>query len=416
MQSALGMQFIMDGSGNYYRTNDNDQLVVAANREEATIFTFFEANQRIGGGKKAYFYHTIPVEDNSTTQDMKLEENEIAVQEEVLPEDDMVPYEVIFEDESVAEETAFDDVTLQTPIVAIVKSNKINVEDNPKRYDIAHYDWLEYLQNFCYLASVVGKRHEELTKQLSEVDQKACDILHLIELYDLMDEEEVKAVSLLKDIRQRRRDIKDEMLCLEYFQASFGTSNNVSEAKTIIKQIKRLDKRVYRPRQLPELFKGMKDRKTDRKLYRENRNQRENISEHVEETHEGESIMEYARKETIYDTQINDWLAFAKEQLNFYQNIPQYIINLQAEINAIDYAIEEALSQIEDANYNVAQGYKAFKELKDLRNEKKEKQRELDCLKVITKDLDCSKMEEEYGGKVRVLEDILNTESAVLKE
>ena len=65
MRNSYGMQFIMDGSGNYYRTNEADQLVVAANREEASVFTLFDANQRIGGGKKATFYFTIPVEDNT---------------------------------------------------------------------------------------------------------------------------------------------------------------------------------------------------------------------------------------------------------------------------------------------------------------------------------------------------------------
>ena len=51
------------------------------------------------------------------------------------------------------------------------------------------------------------------------------------------------------------------------------------------------------------------------------------------------------------------------------------MVDLQIEIEAIDSAIEEILLQIEDANYNVAQGYKAFKELKHLRNERKEKQK-----------------------------------------
>lgn len=46
----------------YYRTNKDNQFVVAANREEASVFTLFDANQRIRGGKKATFYFTIPVE------------------------------------------------------------------------------------------------------------------------------------------------------------------------------------------------------------------------------------------------------------------------------------------------------------------------------------------------------------------
>ena len=56
MGNDLGMQYIVDGNGNYYTVNGNDQLVVARDKDEAGVFTFFEANQRIGGGKRAYFY------------------------------------------------------------------------------------------------------------------------------------------------------------------------------------------------------------------------------------------------------------------------------------------------------------------------------------------------------------------------
>jgi hypothetical protein len=63
MGNDLGMQYIMDGNGNYYTVNGKDQLVVAKDKDEASVFTFVEANQRIGGGKKAKFYHTIPVDE-----------------------------------------------------------------------------------------------------------------------------------------------------------------------------------------------------------------------------------------------------------------------------------------------------------------------------------------------------------------
>ena len=374
MRNSYGMQFIMDGSGNYYRTNEADQLVVAANREEASVFTLFDANQRIGGGKKATFYFTIPVEDNTSTED-KVQETQ------QLPE----------------------------------KGNCVGSSSN--RFDIAHFDWLDYLWQFCYMAAMVGNRHDELTKELSEVDQVICDILHLVELYDLKDEEELRTIKMLKETRQRRRDIKDEMICLDYFQTSFGTETNIAEAKSIIKQIKKLDHRVYRPRQLPELFEGMKGRETDKKLYLMKKAQEEKQDECADVVleQEGGYNMEYVRKETVYDTKTNDWVEFARQQLEFYQNIPQYMINIQIELDAIDGAIENALVQIEDANYNVAQGYKAFKELKDLRNERKEKQRELQCLKAITEGLDCKGMQEIYQNSVSAVEDIVCEDRKVFK-
>lgn len=48
-----GLYFIVDGSGNYYRLNSSDQLVAVESRTYAGVFSFAEANQKIGGGKKA---------------------------------------------------------------------------------------------------------------------------------------------------------------------------------------------------------------------------------------------------------------------------------------------------------------------------------------------------------------------------
>lgn len=47
------------------------------------------------------------------------------------------------------------------------------------------------------------------------------------------------------------------------------------------------------------------------------------------------------------------------------------------------------MSQTEDANCNVAQGYKIFKRLKDLRVERKAKSQELNCLYALTDYIDC---------------------------
>ena len=149
-------------------------------------------------------------------------------------------------------------------------------------------------------------------------------------------------------------------------------------------------------------------RETDRNTYTMPQNRKEEADcINIIDEQKGENVMEYARKETIYDTKTNDWMAFVREQLDFYQNIPQYMINLQIELDVIDSTIEETLIQIEDANYNVAQGYKAFKELKDLRNERKEKQRELQCLKAITEGINCVVMQEVYQNSVSAVEDIV---------
>ena len=74
------MQFIMDGNGNYYKTNENNQLVVASDRDEASLFTLYDANQKIGEGKKATFYFTIPA--NEKINKNKKEEYKILEEDE----------------------------------------------------------------------------------------------------------------------------------------------------------------------------------------------------------------------------------------------------------------------------------------------------------------------------------------------
>ena len=384
MVDLCGMQFIVDACGNYYRTNEKNQLVVASNRDEASVFTLFEANQRIGGGKKSTFYFTIPAEENCVVE----ESTEVKSIEEKSIEDNKLKL-----------------VTNYGTKYVTVNVNKAN--NSFEKFDIANFDWLNYLLQFCYMASMVGKRVDELVNELSDVDKKISDILHLVELYDLTQEEELHTMELLKESRQKRRDIKDEMTCLEYFHTSLGTDANVSEARKTIRQIEKLAQRIYKPRQMPELFEGMEDRQTNRSLSSSKEEHLMNDSKiNITPEIKGEKHMEYIRKETMYDNKTNDWMTFAREQLDFYQNIPQYMVNLQIEIEAIDSAIEETLLQIEDANYNVAQGYKAFKELKDLRNERKEKQKELQCLKTILKGINCEKMQEIYEKSVSEMEGI----------
>ena len=77
-------------------------------------------------------------------------------------------------------------------------------------------------------------------------------------------------------------------------------------------------------------------------------------------------------------------MSFARQQAEFYRNAGQYITNLQIDIKEIDADIENILTETEDANCNVAQGYKIFKRLKELRLEKKAKMKELNCLYALT--------------------------------
>ena len=100
-------------------------------------------------------------------------------------------------------------------------------------------------------------------------------------------------------------------------------------------------------------------------------------------------------------------MAFAIQQAEFYRNAGQYIANIQMDINEIDGAISDLMDQIEVANCNVMQGYKMFKNLKELRLEKKKKEKELECLYILTDHFDINAMAEEYENDLEELEILL---------
>ena len=371
------LYYIMDYSGHYYRTNRADQLVAAAGEQEATVFTFAQANKHIGVGKKASFYCIVPME----------EQTESITDEVVSP----------------IKELTYDEVTEP-------------VEKKVASYDLSEMDWAEYLTHFTYLVEGLKDYKDELSKKHSDIDQKICDVLHYIELCETDENEAADLVELLRVCRENRRDIKDELQRIEYFQNSFGTNANVTKAKQALKCIKGLETRKYKPRKYEELFENC--------ILKDRRLQRDDISETVPnssdtkqryseeptfEEKDGEETMAEERRYTPFDEKENDWLSFAWQQAEFYRNAGQYITNLQMDMKEIDAEIEDILLETEDANCNVAQGYKIFKRLKELRLEKKAKNQELNCLYALTDYIDCQSLADVCEDNLAEIEKIIGT-------
>ena len=371
------LYYIMDYSGNYYRTN---QLVTAAGVQEAQIFTFAQANRRIGAGKKAAFYCMIPME-NEPQQEEK--HDQAAEQEQSV---------------SPVKELTYDEVEEQ-------------VEKTVFSYDLSEMDWAEYLTHFTYIVAGIGKYRDEINGKLSDIDKKICDILHYIELCETDDQEAIDLVELLRVCRENRREIKDELTRVEYFQMNLGTSANAGKAKQALKSIQGLDTRKYKPRKFDELFKNCTLK--DRRLQKEDLSVVETknvIKKHNYKNEGGEETMTEERNCTPFDEKQNDWISFARQQAEFYRNAEQYITNIQLDIDEIDDEIEEILLQTEDANYNVAQGYKVFKRLKELRIERKEKEKELDCLYALTDTIDCPSLAGVCEESLAEIEDIMDVQ------
>lgn len=211
-------------------------------------------------------------------------------------------------------------------------------------------------------------------------------------------------------MRENRRDIKDELQRIEYFQNNLGTNANAIKAKQALKSIKGLETRKYRPRKYDELFEKciLKGKRLQRDDLCEKEEKKKAFVKHIYEEKAGEEAMVKERKETPFDGKENDWLAFARQQVEFYQNVGQYISNLRMDISGLDEEIEEILLETEDARCNVTQGYKVFKRLKELRLERKEKTRELKCLGALTDCIDCRSLADACEDNLRRIEGIMD--------
>lgn len=395
------LYYIMDYSGHYYRTNKADQLVAVAGEQDATVFTFAQANSRICVGKKASFYCMVPIEE--TEEDMS---GEVSGSDEINDNSGSISVEEQEENNeneyvSTIKELTYDEVT--EPI-----------EKNVASYDLSEMDWAEYLTHFTYLVEGLKDYREELSKKHSDIDQKISDILHYIELCETNDNEATDLVELLRVCRENRRDIKDELQRIEYFQTGFGTNANVIRAKQALKSIKGLETRKYKPRKYEELFENcvLKGRRLQRDDIRtttpvgSNAKQRYSVEPTFDEK-DGEETMAEERNYTPFDGKENDWISFASQQAEFYRNAGQYITNLQIDIKEIDTEIENILLETEYANCNVAQGYKVFKRLKELRLEKKAKTKELNCLYALTDYIDCESLADTCEDNLAEIEDIM---------
>lgn len=416
--------YIMDYSGHYYRTNQANQLVAVSGECDAELFTFAQANSRINVGKKAAFYCVVPMEEETDSQ---------TVEEEEEPEVDTAMEAIDESEVTVPEEDTTDECEASTPgdgptagkvaeisvgCVSTVKELTYDelTEQTPKSmtsYDLSEMDWTEYLTHFMYLVSGLGGYRDELSRGLSDEEQKICDILHYIELCETNDDEAADLIELLRVCRENRRYIKDELQRIEYFQINLGTNANAARAKRALKSIKGLETRKYRPRQYDELFENciMKDsrlRRGDLMVCDEaNDNRKMSFSAAHGYNEGGVDIMTEDRIYTSFDGRENDWLAFARVQADFYRNVHQYMTNLRLDIREIDEEIEAILTETEAANCNVAQGYKVFKRLKELRLARKAKSKELDCLYALTDYIDCSALADTCEANLGEIEKIM---------
>lgn len=204
---------IFDTFGNCYKVDKRNDLVVARDIYDASTFTFWEASQRVGSGRRSHFY--------------KILEADTAL----LPSIPVTP----------------------EPEKPIDKPD-LEAFTNPTKYDGLHNNWESMLSDLCYMSEHMNEYQGNLKRMLSEVDKEICDIMHYLEFTDLSDSEMLKVSRMLQKCRWRRREIKDEMektafMCSSFLNKTFG--NKVRQSLTAMEK---LNERQYTPRKLNELF------------------------------------------------------------------------------------------------------------------------------------------------------------------
>ena len=259
----------------------------------------------------------------------------------------------------------------------------------------------------------IREYREQVNAELSKAERTLCDLLHFVEFFDPDVCREKGIMDRIKEAREYRRDVKNELYRIDQFRAAIGNNNNAGRVNEAVRSIQKLEKAGYRPRVLSDLFReAPKEERREIRSFKEMVQRYEqadpdNSCEEFSYEDTGEGVfeeMDWERRDTIYDSREVDWDAFVKEQADFYRNARQHIINLEIDIERLDSDIEDMLIRCEEESGNVAQGYKMFKKLKKLRIEKKEKLSQLQKVSAIADRIDCGitqeifeEVEEELG-------------------
>ena len=202
---------IVDTAGHFFKLNDRNNLVVAKNSSEATLFTLREANERIGTGKKSRFYSFIEAPQVS------------------LPEP-------------------------ESQVVETYEAPEYDTIEKPTIFDSLQNNWEEILSNLCYMSSHMSEYQANLNQMLSDVDKEICDLMHYLEFTDLDDSEMLKVAGMLKERRCHRRQIKDEMEKTALMRDTFLDGTFGIKVQQSLDIMEKMKARQYTPRRLNDLF------------------------------------------------------------------------------------------------------------------------------------------------------------------
>lgn len=109
----------------------------------------------------------------------------------------------------------------------------------------------QYVDQLEGLAKNLRKMVEILTAEMSNADQKVQGVTHYIEFNQFGAADGYKAYKLMHDCLKERRQIKDDMFIVHAMYE--GRIQDISQG-VLQRAILGMEKRKYKPRQIPELF------------------------------------------------------------------------------------------------------------------------------------------------------------------
>lgn len=256
------LYYIMDYSENYYRVNNEEQLVVAVGKEEATVFTFSQANSKISVGKKSssydlsemdweeYLTHFAYVASNLTDYKDELTKKQSEVDQKIC---DVLHYIELCE-------TDDNEATDFVELLRVCRENRREIKDGLSCID-------SFQKNFGTSANVakakqnlktikdLGKRkykprkYDELFENSNMHKAKANmnttnevnENRRNYELMQVIKDEGYKIFKKLKELRINRREKQQELNCMyaltdyiDYEALADTCEENIAEVEDIM--------------------------------------------------------------------------------------------------------------------------------------------------------------------------------------
>ncbi len=110
------------------------------------------------------------------------------------------------------------------------------------------------------------------------------------------------------------------------------------------------------------------------------------------------------RTHTQFDDNSTELSDILKQQMIFFESIEQHIINRRVDLNNINERIDNILDYIGNTNYNAAQGYKAYKMLRDLRREHNKVLNDIKQFEAFSSVFNCESMQNSYRSCLDVIQ------------